>query len=52
MTNYGEGRGHKTGGGGPVKFYAYEKGTGKSFSHAEGGGGDAEKVCSSFSAEA
>ena len=43
VTNYGEG-GYKTGGG-HVKFYPYEKGggggaeVGKSFSHAEGGGG-------------
>ena len=36
VTNYGEG-GYKTGGG-HVKFYPYEKGGGKSFSHAEGGG--------------
>ena len=26
-------------GGGPVKFYPYEKGGGGSFGHAEGGGG-------------
>ena len=36
------GRGYKTvggGGGGPVKFYPFEKGGGlKSFSHTEGGG--------------
>ena len=41
VTNYGEGgRGYKTGGGGLVKFYPYEKGEGggKSFNHAEGGG--------------
>ena len=40
VTNYGEGGGYKTGGGGHVKFYPYEKGGGggKSFSHAEGGG--------------
>ena len=39
----GRGGGYKTGGGGGhVKFYAYEKGGGgKSFSHAEGG---AQKV--------
>ena len=30
--------GCKTGGGGHVKFYPCEKGGGKSFSHAEGGG--------------
>ena len=30
--------GYKTGRGGHVKFYPYEKGSGKSFSHAEGGG--------------
>ena len=34
-SNYGEG-GYKTGGG-DVKFYPYEKGGRKSFSHAEGG---------------
>ena len=40
----GRGGGYKTGGGGHVKFYPYEKGGGggKSFSHAEGGG--AQKV--------
>ena len=38
VTNYGEGGGYKTGGGGHVKFEPYEKGGGKSFSHAEGGG--------------
>ena len=40
-NNYGEGGGgYKTGGGGQVKFYPYEKGGGrKGFSHAEGGGG-------------
>ena len=37
VTNYGEGGGCKTGGGGHVKFYPYEKGGRKSFSHAEGG---------------
>ena len=38
VTNYGEwGRGYKTGEGGHVKFYPYEKGGGKSFSHTEGG---------------
>ena len=43
VTNDGEGGGYKTGGGGHVKFYPYEKGGGveKSFSHAEGG---AQKV--------
>ena len=29
--------GYETGGGGHVKFYPYEEGGGKSFSHAEGG---------------
>ena len=34
----GEGGGYKTGGGGHLKFYPYEKrGGGKGFSHAEGG---------------
>ena len=38
-----EGGGYKTGVGGHVKFYPYERGGGgKSFSHAEGGG--AQKV--------
>ena len=41
VTNYrgGGGRGgYKTGGGGEhVKIYPYEKGCGKSFSHAKGG---------------
>ena len=36
-TNYSEG-GYKTGEG-HMKFYLYEKMGGKSFSHAEGGGG-------------
>ena len=44
VTNYGEG-GYKTGGGGHVKFYPYEKGGRVSFSHAEGG---AQKVLGSF----
>ena len=40
VTNYGEGGGYKTGGGGHVKIYQYEKGVAqKSFGHAEGGGG-------------
>ena len=34
----GGGGGYKTGGGGHVKFYPYEKGGGKSFSRSEGGG--------------
>ena len=38
VTNYGEGGGH-------VKFYPYEKGGGKSFSHSEGG---AQKVLGLF----
>ena len=38
VNNYGEGGGAtKREGGGHVKFYHYEKGGGKSFSHAEGG---------------
>ena len=41
VTNYGEagggGGGYKTGWGGHVKFYPYNRGGGKSFSHAEGG---------------
>ena len=39
----GRGGGLQNGRGGHVKFYPYEKGGGKSFSHAEGGGG-AQKV--------
>ena len=39
VTNYGEGGATKREGG-QVKCYPYEKGDGKSFSHAEGGGGD------------
>ena len=31
VTNYGEGGGYKTGGGGHVKFYPYEKGGQKKF---------------------
>ena len=39
VTNYGEGGGGlQNGRGGHVKFYPYEKGGRKSFSHAEGGG--------------
>ena len=42
VTNYGEGGGGlQNGRGGHMKFYPYEKGGGKSFSHAEGG---AQKV--------
>ena len=37
VTSYGEGGGYKRGGGGPVKFYLYEKGSGIFFRHAEGG---------------
>ena len=37
VTNYGEGGGYKTGGGGVVKLYPYKKRCGKSFNHAEGG---------------
>ena len=45
VTNYGEG-GYKTGGGGHVKFYPYEKGGGgKSLSHSKGG---AQKVLGLF----
>ena len=40
VTNYGEGGGYKTGRGGHVKFYPYETGGGKSFSHSEGGAGE------------
>ena len=36
VTSYGEG-GATNGGGGPVKFYLYEKGSGIFFRHAEGG---------------
>ena len=42
LTPYvcGGGGGYKTGGGGAlVKFYTYEKGGGKCFCHAKGGGG-------------
>ena len=42
-TNSGEG-GYKTGEGGHVKFYPYEKGGGKGFSHSEGGRGRAQQV--------
>ena len=38
VNNYREGGTTKReGGGGHVKFYPYEKGGGKGFSHAEGG---------------
>ena len=36
--------GLRNGRGGHVKFYSYEKGGGKSFSHAEGGGTNIFKV--------
>ena len=35
LITRGGGGGYKTGGGRHVKFYPYEKGSGKSFSHAE-----------------
>ena len=38
--------------GGHVKFYPHEKGGGKSFSHAEGGGGGQKKFWGSFYAVA
>ena len=41
VTNYGEGGLQNGRGGGHVKFYPYEKGGRKSFSHSEGG---AQKV--------
>ena len=37
VTNYGEGGATKREEGGQMKFYPYEKGGGKCFSHAEGG---------------
>ena len=37
VTNYGEGGGLRKRRGGHVKFYSYENGGRKSFSHAEGG---------------
>ena len=37
VTNYGEGGLQNGRGGGYVKFYPYEKGGGKSSSHAKGG---------------
>ena len=41
VTNYGEGGGYKTGGGGTGSFTPTKRGGGKSFSHSEGG---AQKV--------
>ena len=38
VTNYGEGGGYKTGGGGTLSFTPSKRGGGKSFIHAEGGG--------------
>ena len=38
------GTGHYKTGGGPVKFYPYKKGDGKSFSHAEEDGGGAQQL--------